>query len=205
MHASWSIIHVRDHEANRQQRILFIQKDIFKKRRLSCYHHATWSRLSTPQLVTYTVTRSRSRSRSRDIYFSKASWILINATNKCPVTVTVPVDRDSMLVETQHGCHWAVVYSDLNTLSNTLFGGQATDVHIPSGCVAKINISWPWPWPWPWPWSSERITFGQISCSRSCRQPTAHKQQEHESDVTLLMLACRRSILYPYMTSGSGK
>ncbi len=20
--------------------------------------------------------------------------------------------------------------------------------HVPSGCVAKINIPWPWPWPW---------------------------------------------------------
>ncbi len=26
------------------------------------------------------------------------------------------------------------------------------DVHIPPGCVAKINILWPWPWPWPWWW-----------------------------------------------------
>ncbi len=34
-------------------------------------------------------------------------------------------------------------------------------VHIPSGCVAKINI--PWPWPWPWPWRIER--------SKLCRQP----------------------------------
>ncbi len=28
--------------------------------------------------------------------------------------------------------------------------GCSCHVHIPSGCVAKINVPWPWPWPWPW-------------------------------------------------------
>ncbi len=29
--------------------------------------------------------------------------------------------------------------------------GLGLVVHVPSGCVAKINIPWPWPWPWPSP------------------------------------------------------
>ncbi len=31
--------------------------------------------------------------------------------------------------------------------------GLGLVVHVPSGCVAKINIPWPWPWPWPEPLS----------------------------------------------------
>ena len=26
--------------------------------------------------------------------------------------------------------------------------GLGLVVHVPSGCVAKLNIPWPWPWPW---------------------------------------------------------
>ncbi len=33
--------------------------------------------------------------------------------------------------------------------------GLGLVVHVPSGCVAKINI----PWSWPWPWSDRSLTL----------------------------------------------
>ncbi len=72
---------------------------------------------------------------------------------------------------------------------------QLCTVHLPSGCVAKMNITdrdrdrdrdWPWPWPWPWPQQASRMLMS-IMKRRSCATGRIHAGMLDETGLGLIV------------------
>ncbi len=110
------------------------------------------------------------RSRSRDISSSNASGRVQRLCDRLGFKYRRKSGWEAVCSFERGHCTSTLCWVCAGMLGER---GLGLVVHIPSGCVAKINIPWPWPWPWPWP--SELSSSDSLRGGRPNLRPCAQK------------------------------